>query len=198
MRSMIIRQLKLFAFILAGYLVQVCVMPYFKVGDITPSMLVASIAVVTVGYGKLRALWIGLIYGILMEIFLVSVPMLNLLLYPICALVCSLFCSDKSASRRQYERSIGKSGRNINPLVRTVFCAFINALIIEVINLTYAYLDGAVLTGRAVGRAATCIFATAALTALIMVPARRLLGFRKPTPESPAVLRYGKPLQLDD
>ena len=198
MRSMIIRQLKLFAFILAGYLVQVCVMPYFKVGDITPSMLVASIAVVTVGYGKLRALWIGLIYGILMEIFLVSVPMLNLLLYPICALVCSLFCSDKSASRRQYERSIGKAGRNISPLLRTVICAALNAVCIEVVNLVYKYLNGAALTATAVGRALLCIAATAALTALIMIPMRKLLGFRRPDPEPTAQVRYGKPMRLED
>lgn len=198
MRNMLWRQVKMFLLILLGYLLQVCVMPYLKVGNITPSMLVACIAIVTVGYGRLRALWAGAFYGIVMETFLASVPMLNLMLYPVCALLCSVPCADKSAARLQYERSIGKAGRNISPLLRTVVCAVLNATVIEIVHLVYAYLDGAVLTGTAIGRALTCVVSTAALTALVMVPARKFLGFRKPDPESPAQVRYGKPLKLDD
>lgn len=198
MRNMLWRQVKMFTLLLLGYLTQVCVMPYLKVGSITPNMLVACIAVVTVGYGRLRALWAGALYGILLETFLASVPMLNLMLYPIAAILCSVPCADKSASRLQYERSIGKAGRNISPLLRTVSCALLNGIVIEVVNLAYAYLAGAVLTASAVGRALVCITSTAVLTALIMIPARRFLGFRKPKPESTPIVRYGKPLKLDD
>ena len=197
MRDMIWRQVKLFLLLLLGYLTQVCIMPYIQVGGITPSMLIACIAVVTVGYGRLRALWAGALYGILMETFLASVPMLNLMLYPIVALLCSVPCADKSASRLQYERSIGKAGRNISPLLRTVICAVLNGVCVEVVHLVYAYLDGAAITSSSIGRAAVCIASTAALTALVMLPARKFLGFRKPDPESPAQVRYGKPLRLD-
>ena len=198
MREMIWRQVRLFLVILGGYLVQVCIMPYLQAGDVTPNMLVATIAVVTVGYGRLRALWAGAFYGILMETFLASVPMFNLMLYPVCALLCSVPCADKSAARLQYERSIGKAGRNISPLLRTVICAALNAVCIEVVNLVYKYLNGAALTATAVGRALLCIAATAALTALIMIPMRKLLGFRRPDPEPTAQVRYGKPMRLED
>ena len=198
MRNMLWRQAKMFFLLLLGYLLQVCVMPYLKVGAITPNMLVACIAVVTVGYGRLRALWAGALYGILLETFLASVPMFNLMLYPITAIFCSVPCADKSESRLQYERSIGKAGRNISPLLRTLICAVLNSVLIEIVSLVYAYLDGAVLSLTAVGRSLTCVLATAVLTALIMIPARRFMGFRKPTPESSPVVRYGKPLKLED
>ena len=197
MRNLILRQVKLFAAILAGYLVQVCIMPYLMIGDITPSMLVACTAVITVGYGRLRALWTGAIYGILLETFLTAVPMFNLMLYPIAALLCSVPCADKSASRLQYERSVGKAGRNSSPLLRTVICAILNAVCIEVVSLIYAYMRGAVLTSTAVGRAVMCILSTAVLTAIVMLPMRLFLGFRKPDPRAEQEIRYGKPMQFN-
>ena len=45
--------------VLLGYLCQVCVMPYFAVNNVTPSLLFAVTAIVTVCYGKLRAFWVG-------------------------------------------------------------------------------------------------------------------------------------------
>ena len=38
-----------------GYLFQVCVMPYVKIGGVSPNLLFAVIGIVTVAYGKLRA-----------------------------------------------------------------------------------------------------------------------------------------------
>lgn len=198
MRDLILRQVKLFLVLLLGYLLQVCVIPYFRLGDITPNVMLACTAVITVGYGRLRALWAGAFYGILLETFLTSVPMLNLMTYPVVALLCSVPCADKSASRLQLERSVGKAGRNINPLLRTVLCAVLNTFCIEVVNLVYAYLRGAVLTPTAVGRALMCILTTAALTALLMMPLRRMLGFRKPVPKTEQELRFGKPMQMPD
>lgn len=90
------------------------------------------------------------------------------------------------------------SDLNISPLVRTVVCAFLNAVAVEFVNLVYAYLLGATFTATAFSRALTCVLCTTALTALIMLPARRLLGFRKPEPEGTQELRFGKPLKLDD
>ena len=198
MHSLFLRQARFFLVLLLGYLLQVCVMPYFKLGDVTPSMLLACTAVITVGYGRLRALWAGAFYGILLETFLTSVPMMNLMAYPVVALLCSVPCADKSASRLQYERSVGKAGRNISPLLRTVLCALLNAFCIEVVNLVYAYLRGAALTSTAVGRAVMCILSTALLTALVMLPLRRMLGFRKPEQKAEQELRFGKPMQMPE
>ena len=55
------------AFIIVfGYLSEVCIMPYLTVFGVTPNLLYVMIGIVTVAYGKLRAFWVGLVYGILM------------------------------------------------------------------------------------------------------------------------------------
>lgn len=188
-------QFKFFLVILLGYLLQVCVMPYVRIGDVTPNLLFAVTAIVTIGYGKLRALWAGCIYGILMETMCPTIRMLNLLIYPLCAGFLSMFFSDKTEKRLEYERSLGKAGRNVNPYLRTLGCAAASTLIYEVVNVLYIYLGGGELTGSIIGKALAGIFWTAALTALIMLPVRRFLGFKKlkknPAPEKP-LFRIGR------
>ena len=71
----------LLCMIVFGYLCEVCLMPYIRIFGVTPNLLYALIGIVTVAYGKLRAFWVGLCYGLLMEIMLPSVPYLFLLLY---------------------------------------------------------------------------------------------------------------------
>ena len=198
MRKAFIRQIKLMLVVLLGYLTHVCIMPYIQLGDVVPSMLLAVVAIVTVGYGKLRALWVGAFYGIVMETLLPTVPMLNLMFYPVSALLCSVFFADKSAARLQYERSAGKAGRNISPLLRTVMCAAVNTVIYEIVNVAYMYLGGAVLTTAQLGKSLLSVLATTLLTAVVMTPVRKLLGFRKPEPENPAALRFGRPLKLEE
>ena len=77
------RYLVLLFLIPMGYLTQVCVMPYLSIGGITPNLLFAVIGVITVAYGRVQALWAGLIYGLLLEIMLPSVPYVSLAVYPI-------------------------------------------------------------------------------------------------------------------
>ena len=64
------RYLVLLFLIPLGYLFHVCVLPYFPVGGVTANLLFAVIGIVTVAYGRLQALWAGLIYGLLLEILL--------------------------------------------------------------------------------------------------------------------------------
>lgn len=160
-----------------GYLCQVCVMPYLSVGGVTPSLLFAVTAVVTVCYGRLRAFWVGSIYGILMEIMLPSITFLNLLLYPIASIFSSLPFADKSDKRLEYERSLNKKAQNLNPYLRTVLCAGLNTLIYEVINLVYVNLGGTALAAGHIQRALMNLFFTMLLTAVIMYPLRCFLGF---------------------
>ncbi len=190
MRQFIVRQLKLFLLVLAGYLAQVSIMPYLSIGNVTPSLLITVTAIVIVGFGMLRGLWVGAIYGIVTETMLPTVPMLNLLFYPVSALLCSLFFADKSAARLQYERSVGKAGRNRSPMVRTVLCAAINVVIYEIVNLVYMYLSGAEFSLRMIERGLTDVLSTTVLTALLMIPLRKFLGFRRQEEEKPAVLRF--------
>lgn len=184
------RQLKLLLVILVGYLAQVSLMPYFRVGDITPSLIIAVTAIVTVGYGFLRGLWTGMFYGIVMEIMLPTVPMLNLLFYPISALFCALFFADRSEAQLQYRRSIGRRGRNTSPLLRTLLFALVNVTVYEIVNLVYMYLSGASITAALIQRGLTDVLATTVLTVLIMVPVRKLLGFRKKEEQRAPELRF--------
>ena len=192
MRQTFSRQVKLFLTILLGYLVQVSIMPYVQFSGVTPSLLLAVTAIVTVGYGLLRGLWAGMIYGIVMEIMLPTVPIMNLLFYPVSALLCSVFFADKSEARLQYERSTGRKGRNISPLLRTVLCAMVNVALYEAVNLVYMYLSGADLTITLINRGVTDILATTGLTAVIMIPVRKLLGFRKKEEEQAPELRFDR------
>jgi len=190
MRQTLIRQVKLILAILLGYLGHVSLMPYIDIGGTSPSLLIAMTAIITVGYGLLHGLWIGMFYGIVMEIMLPTVPMLNLLFYPISALVCAMFFADRSEAQLQYARSIGRRGRNISPLLRTVLCALVNVIVYEIVNLVYMYLNGAELSSALIQRALIDALATTALTAVIMVPVRKLLGFRKKEEAPVAELRF--------
>ena len=129
-------------------------------------------------------------YGIVMEIMLPTVPMLNLLFYPISALVCAMFFADRSEAQLQYARSIGRRGRNISPLLRTVLCALVNVIVYEIVNLVYMYLSGAELSSALIQRALIDALATTVLTAVIMIPVRKLLGFRKKEEAPVAELRF--------
>ena len=190
MRTALTRQVKLVLAILVGYLAHVSVMPYIHLGDVSPSLLIAVTAIITVGYGMLRGLWTGMFYGIVMEIMLPTVPMLNLLFYPISALICAVFFADRSEAQLQYARSIGKRGRNTSPLLRTVLFAFFNSMIYDIVNLVYMYLSGAALSAVLIQRGLTSMLATTLLTAVIMVPGRKILGFRRQEAEHAPQLRF--------
>lgn len=172
-------QVKFFLVVLLGYLLQACVMPYLKVGGVTPSLLLAVVAIVTVGYGRLRALWVGAIYGILTETMMPTLTLLNLALYPVSAAFMSMFFADKSEKRLEYERSLGKAGRNVNPYLRTLGCAAMNVLLYEIVNVFYMYLSGAELSMTMLYDSLADVLGTTALTAAIMLPVRRFLGFRR-------------------
>ena len=163
--------------VVLGYLCQVCIMPYLAVNSVTPSLLFAVTAIVTVCYGRLRAFWVGSIYGILMEIMLPSITFFNLLLYPVAAIFSSLPFADKSDKRLEYERSLNKKAQNVNPYLRTVLCAGLNTLIYEGINLVYVNLGGTALTLTHISRAVIDVALTMLTAAVLMLPLRRYLGY---------------------
>lgn len=186
-----LRQLRLLAVLVLGYLVQVCLLPYLSFQGVTPSILYALIAIVTVGYGRLRAFWVGAFFGILMEVMAPSIEMLNLALYPVSALFCSVPFADKSEERLEFERSIGKPGRNINPYLRTPCCCALNVLIYEIVNVFYMYLSGSDLLFSMLWRSLINIGYSTLLALLLAFPIRRFLGFKRPDEENPAAMRFG-------
>jgi len=162
-----------------GYLFQVCVIPYLKIGGISPNLLYAVIGIVTVAYGKLRAFWVGIIYGLLMQIMLPSVSYLNLGLYSLSTLFCSFAFADKPLKTLEYERATNRSRRELPPWLRTVLCAALNTLVYETANVTYLYIDGAEVNFAHILRAGLDVLLTSALTLLLLFPIRRLIFGRR-------------------
>ncbi len=178
------------AIVCLGYLLQVCVMPYFEIFGITPSIMFPIMAIVTVCFGRLSATWIGVFYGLVMESMQANVTMLNLLIYPVTALLtCALF-SDKSQQQLEYERGIGKAGRNTNPLIRTPACAAVASAVYETVNVAYIYLRGADITGINILRALVAVVINTLLTVVIMFPVRRWFGFSNRVEEDEAPKPY--------
>ncbi len=173
--SFLRRYIVLGLLIVFGYLCQVCVMPYIKIFGVTPNLLYVIIGIVTVAYGKLRAFWIGLCYGLLMEIMLPSVPYLHLILYPVTTLFCSFAFADKPLKTIEYERAVNKKSKELPPWLRTVLCTALNILVFEIVNVTYIYLGGSPLTFGHFSKAFLNVVLTSLLCLLLLFPIRRLI-----------------------
>ena len=155
-----------------GYFFQVCVMPYIKILGITPNLLYVVIGIVTVAYGKLRAFWVGLLYGILMQIMLPSVTYLNLALYSLTTLFCSFAFADKPLKTLEYERVINRKRKDLPPWLRTVFCTMLNTFVYEVVHITYIYLGGSAITASHFLRGIADVIVTGILCLILQFPVR--------------------------
>lgn len=173
--SFLRRYIVLGLLIIFGYLCQVCVMPYIKIFSVTPNLLYVIIGIVTVAYGKLRAFWVGLCYGLLMEIMLPSVPYLHLILYPVTTLFCSFAFADKPLKTIEYERAVNKKSKELPPWLRTVLCTALNILVFEIVNVTYIYLGGSPLTFGHFSKAFLNVVLTSLLCLVLLFPIRRLI-----------------------
>lgn len=161
--------------IVLGYLSEVCIMPYVKIFGVTPNLLYVIIGIITVAYGKLRAFWAGLIFGLLMEIMLPSVLYLNLLLYPVSTLFCSFLFADKPLKTIEYERAINKKSRELPSWLRTMLCTGLNILVYETVQVTYIYLGGSPLDAGHFLRAFADILLTSLLCLAVEFPIRRMI-----------------------
>lgn len=175
------RVLRSFLLVMVGYLCQVCIMPYLAIGSITPNLLFSLIAIVTVAYGHFYTFGVACIAGILMEVMVGGLPNLNLIAYPAISQLGSLIFADKSERRLELERGQGKPGKNMDARLRTLFCVLFDIAWFEFIHLVFIYLNGVSLGWAQFGRALGSIVYTTAVTALIMLPIRWLLGmYAKP------------------
>ncbi len=162
-----------------GYLCEVCIMPYIRPFGISPNLLFVVIGIVTVAYGKLRAFWVGVIYGLLMEIMLPSVTFVNLAMYPVSTLFCSFAFADKPLKTLEYERATNKKKKEMPAWQRTVLCTALNTLVYEVINLTYIYIGGNALTFMHILKSVGNVLLTSLLCLILLVPLRRLILGKK-------------------
>lgn len=173
------RYLVLALMIILGYLCQVCIIPYIHPFGVSPNLLYVIIGIVTVAYGKLRAFWAGMIYGLLMEIMLPSVTFLNLALYPITTLFCSFAFADKPLKTLEYERATKKNNKELPAWLRTVLCTALNTLIYEIVNITYIYLGGSSLLAGHYIKGILDVLLTSLLCLVLLFPLRRLILGRK-------------------
>ena len=173
------RYLVLVIIIGLGYLCEVCIIPYFRPFGISPNLLYVVIGIITVAYGKLRAFWAGLIYGLIMEIMLPSVPYLNLTIYPITTLFCSFAFADKPLKTIEYERATNRKSRELPAWLRTVLCTALNTFIFEVVNVTYIYLGGSPLHTDHFLKAFGSVILTSLLCLILLFPVRRIILGRK-------------------
>ena len=177
------KYLILFLLTFLGYFAEVCIMPYVKIFGVTPNLLYVVIGIVTVAYGKLRAFWVGLVYGILMQIMLPSVTMLNLALYPLTTLFCSFAFADKPLKTLEYERAVNHRRKELPPWLRTVLCTILNTFVYETVQITYIYLGGSPLTVNHFLRGLADVFFTGVLCFLLQYPVRRLIFGRRGRPQ---------------
>ena len=150
-------------------------MPYIRIFGVTPNLLYVIIGIVTVAYGKLRAFWVGLCFGLLMEIMLPSVPYLNLILYPVTTLFCSFAFADKPLKTIEYERAVNKKSKELPAWLRTVLCTALNIFVFEAVNVTYIYLGGSVLTFSHFSKAILNVLLTTLLCLILLFPIRRMI-----------------------
>lgn len=162
--------------IFLGYLVQVCIMPYLAIGGIKANLLFSLIAIVTVAYSKFYTFGIAAVSGILVDAMTSGLPILNLIAYPAIGQLGSLIFADKSERRLEQERSQGKPGTNTNPYIRTLLCALFNITWYEAVHILFIYLNGVSLGWTQFGRMLVSIIYTVAVTAILMLPVRYVLG----------------------
>ena len=165
--------------IVFGYLCEVCVMPHIHPFGVTPNLLYVVVGIITVAYGKLRAFWAGLCFGLLMEVMLPSVTFLNLALYPVTTLFCSFAFADKPLKTIEYEKATNRTTRELPAWLRTVLCTALNTFIYEVVNVTYIYLGGSVLTASHFLKSFGDILLTSLLCLILLFPVRRIILGRK-------------------
>lgn len=185
MRETLWRQIRLFLIVFIGYLFHVTVMTQLETTN-SVNLPLVILSVVIVGYPRYKAFWVGAVYGILLETMVPGVKLLNLVFYPICALLMSLFFTDKSAARLQYDMSNHRRGRNRSVYLRTPVCAFCAALLYEAVNILYIAMSNAELSAAFFTRALGDVLMTTLTAIVLMWPIRRLMGFSTPVSKAMA------------
>lgn len=205
-RKRVTRPVRAAAVILLYYLLQTCVMPYLRVGGVMPNLLMVSIAILTVAYGKKYAFVSGAVTGIILESMASNLRLFYVLVYPSLALVCAQAFADMSDVKREMRRishaerqpEPALDGRrtlwqrlkriqfrrtspdDLNPHLRVPLNALLLTACYEVLMLAYVALEGVPVGFRHIGRTVVTLLYTMLCSVLLMVPTRAFLGmYRK-------------------
>lgn len=173
---MVKKGLKLALLTLLAYLLQSTVAVHISIGDVAPNLALMLIAIVSVAYARVYTFVMALAVGYLMEIMLPALDYMNLILYPVCAMLGTLAFADKTERKLEEERGLGKRGGNWPAHLRTPLSALLSIAVFETVNLIYIYLNGVTIEGAHIGRALIDIAYTTVLTAALQFPVRWWLG----------------------
>ncbi len=176
---MVKKGIKFAVLTLLCYLLQSTVAAYIPLGGVAPNITLALCAVITVAMGRKYTFVMSVVTGYLLEIMLPSLDYINLVLYPVCAMLGALAFSDKSERKLEEERSTGKRAANLPPHIRTLLCALLSVGIFETVNLLYIYLNGIQLDGGHYRRALISVLYSAALAGVLQFPIRWWFGVYK-------------------
>ena len=166
-------------FTLLAYLLQATTAVHLSLWDVAPNVALAMIAIVSVGLGRKYAFFMSLAVGYLLEVMLPVLDYINLILYPVCAMLGALAFSDKSERRLDEERTTRSAHGMMNPHIRTPLCALLSISVFEGVHFFYLYLSGVNIDEGHVTRALIDIVYTTALTGLLQFPGRWWLGIYK-------------------
>lgn len=172
--------LKVLLLTVLAYLIQACVMEHVALGGVTGSVLFATLAILTVSYGKKHAFCSSCIIGMLMESMLSNVGALYVIAYPVITMLCAQFFADMSDRQRERRRMMSKGRRyregDLPALLRIPLCAGLMDLILNIILCAYLYLTGVELGMIHIARVLGAVVYTVALALGLMLPIRYFLG----------------------
>ncbi|MBQ1946113.1 MAG: hypothetical protein II343_04210 [Clostridia bacterium] len=157
---------------LLAYLLQVCAMPYLKIGGVIGNLSAVCIAILTVSLGKKYTFGASCVTGILMDVMTSSIAGLYAVIWPVVSMVFAMVFADMSDERREIRRNRNKDSRDMNPHIRIPLNAMCICLALEVILLTYTTLSGTQLTMRHISRVLLSVVYTGAMAVVIMWPVR--------------------------
>ncbi len=171
--------LKVSVLTLLAYLLQATAAQRIAIGGVAPNVALAIVAVATICLGRKYTFMMSLTIGYLLEIMLPALDYINLILYPICAMLGALVFSDKSERKIEEERTVGKRSGQWNPHLRTPLCAALSTAVFEGVNLLYIYLSGVQIDSSHLGRAVGDVAYTMAIAGILQFPIRWWMGTYK-------------------
>lgn len=176
---MLTKTLKFMVITLLAYLLHATVAQRIAIGGAAPNLALALTAVISVAWGRKYTFVMALTIGYLMEIMLPALSYINMIIYPVCAVLASLAFADRTERQLEERRTLGKSTRQRNPHVRTFLCALLSTALFEFVNLFYTYLSGVAFGDLLIGRAIGIVLYSSVLAALLQYPVRWWLGVYK-------------------
>ena len=120
-----------------------------------------------------------------------TVSLLNMAMYTAAGFIAFIF-TDRSPQQLEFRRSQGRSGYNMNPLLRTVLCCLLLIVLYNGVNLMKIYLSGYELVTVHFTRALLSVVLTELLCLLLMMPLRLLLGLHYVPLRREKPVRYEK------